>query len=304
MRRLLPFVALFGFLVGCKHAEDGTVKGAIDVGSRERTFVYHEPSSWSADQKWPLVVALHGRMGDGIGQEHLTHMSRVADREGFIVVYPDGFRRSWHDDRNYGPAAEHDIDDVAFISALIDRFVNEHSADPERVYVTGTSNGAFMSFKLACELSDKIAAVGPVVGLMPENAVTTCKPARPVPMMMFVGTEDPLVPYGGGDVADDHGRALSAQDTRARWATLNGCDDVDFVQTIDAVDDDTRVSEARHSHCKEEAEVVLFSVEGGGHTWPNGVQYLPAAVIGKTTRDVDASEELWSFFRTKRRAPR
>lgn len=304
--RAAAFVALvasFSLVTGCRQPEEGTEEGEIEVGGRERTFLYHRPAGWKADAKWPLVVALHGRGGQGSSQEELTHMTGIADREGFIVTYPDGYRRSWHDARDIGPAAENGVDDIAFVSALIDHFVAAHAADPARVFVAGTSNGGMMTFRVACELAHKIAAAGPVIGLMPDNPAYECKPTRPVPMMIFAGGADPLVPYGGGDViGDDKGKVLSAHATRARWAELNGCEAADFQQTIDAVDDGTHVLEMRHSRCREGSQVVLFTVEGGGHTWPNGVQYLPAAVIGKTTRDVDASEELWSFFRSKRSA--
>jgi polyhydroxybutyrate depolymerase len=293
-------VASVSVVTGCKQPADGTEEGEMEVGGRERTYLYHHPPGWNGDEKWPLVLSLHGRGGQGIGQERLTHMTDIADREGFIVAYPDGYRRSWHDARERGPAAEEGVDDVGFVSALIDHFVAHHSVDPSRVYVTGTSNGAVMSYRIACELADKIAAVGPVIGLMPDTPSYECKPSRPVPMMIFVGAADPLIPYEGGDVfGNDRGRVLSAHATRAKWAELNGCEGADFQQTIDVADDDTRVDEMRHSHCKDAAQVVLFSVQGGGHTWPNGEQYAPEAVIGKTTRDIDASEELWAFFSRK-----
>lgn len=298
----VAFVGIVSLVAGCKKPQEGTEEGSMAVGGRDRTYLFHHPTGWNGDQKWPLVIALHGRGGQGVGQEKLTHMTDLADREGFIVAYPDGHRRSWHDARDKGPAADDGVDDVAFISQLIDHFVAEHSVDASRVFVTGTSNGGIMSYRIACELADKIAAAGPVIGLMPDNPAYECKPSRPVPMMIFVGDADPLVPYGGGDVVnnEEKGKVLSAHATRAKWAELNGCEGADFQQTIDSQDDGTQVEEMRHSSCKDGAQVVLFSIHGGGHTWPNGEQYLPEAIIGKTTRDVDASEQLWDFFRNQR----
>jgi polyhydroxybutyrate depolymerase len=301
--RAAALVALLGCLAvvtGCRKPQEGTEEGTMEVAGRDRTYLYHHPAGWNGDQKWPLVIALHGRGGQGVNQEKLTHMTDLADRKGFVVAYPDGYRRSWHDARDKGPAADEGVDDVAFVSALIDHFVAEHSVDAQRVFVTGTSNGGIMTYRVACELADKIAAAGPVIGLMPDNPAYECKPSRAVPMIIFAGDADPFVPYEGGDVAgDEKGRVLSAHATRARWAELNGCEGADFQQSIDPVDDETRVEEMRHTRCRDGAQVVLFSVHGGGHTWPSGEQYLPEAIIGKTTRDVDASEQLWEFFESR-----
>lgn len=301
---VLGLLGCLGFLGGCRQPQEGTEEGEIEVGGRERSFLYHHPPGWSADasaKRWPLVVSLHGRGGDGITQERYSRMTSIADREGFIVAYPDGHRRSWHDAREKGPAAEAGIDDVAFVSALIDHLVASHAADPERVFVTGISNGAMMTFRVACELAHKIAGAGAIIGLMPDNPAYQCKPSRPVPMMIVAGTADPMVPYGGGDVlGDDKGTVLSAHVSRAKWAEMNGCEGADFQQTIDHADDGTRVQELRHTRCRDDAEVVLFSVEGAGHTSPSGDQYLPEAVIGKTSHDIDASAEVWTFFSSRR----
>src|SRR5262249_10025441 len=156
-----------------------------------------------------------------------------------------------------------------------------------RVYVTGMSNGGMMTFRLACDLSAKIAAVAPVIGLLPTNEEAECKPTHPMPMEIFVGTDDPLVPYGGGEGADDRGKVLSAEATRVKFATLNECQPIDIEQTIDHEDDDTKVFKTAHTRCAQGSEVVLFSVANGGHTWPNGDQYLPKSVIGNVTHDVD-----------------
>lgn len=296
-------VALASTTTACRQPHEGTEEGEIEVGDRDRTYLYHHPPGWGAPENagktFPLVISLHGRMGQGISQESLTHMTDVADREGFIVVYPDGFRRSWHDARESGPAADHHVDDVAFIDKLIDTFIAEHAADPTRVYITGTSNGGFMTYRIACQLAGKIAAAAPVIALMPDQTPFECKPSRPVPIMITAGDADPLIPYEGGAVTgdDDKGHNMSAQATRAKWAEMNACEGgVDFMQTIDVVDDGTRIHEMRHSSCAQGSEVALFTVEGGGHTWPGGKQYLPERFIGKTSQDLDLSQEIWTFF--------
>lgn len=240
---------------------------------------------------------LHGRYGTGIETEEHTHLTAIADREGFVVVYPDGIDRSWHDRREQGPAAEKHVDDVAFISTLIDTMVREQNVDAKRVYVAGISNGAVMTFRLACELSEKITAVGAVIGFLPENGATECKPTHPMPLVMFAGTEDPLVPYNGGELPGHRGKVLSAEATRARFAELNGCPPAQTPIHYNRVsDDETSVTEIAHTGCAGNTEVRLFSIEGGGHTWPGGPQYLPKSRIGRVSRELDMSEELWKFF--------
>jgi polyhydroxybutyrate depolymerase len=229
--------------------------------------------------------------------ESITHLDAVADEEGFVVAYPDGLQMGWNDGRVETPAGRRGADDVGFLSALIDHFVAEYAADPARVYVAGISNGAMMSLRVACDLAGKVTAVGAVAGLHPE-ALGTCRPARPIPVVLFAGTADPIVPYAGGPILGDRGRVLSAPDTFARWATLDGCTSetltADLPHTL--ADDRTRTRRLTHPRCVGGAKVVLYSVEGGGHTWPGGKQYLPEQVIGYTARELDASREMWRFF--------
>jgi polyhydroxybutyrate depolymerase len=240
---------------------------------------------------------LHGRYGTGVLTEETSHLSALADREGFVVVYPDGIDRSWHDRREQGPAADGQVDDVAFISSLIDTMVSQQNVDAKRVYVAGISNGAMMTFRLACDLSEKITAVGAVIGALPENGAQECKPSHPMPLVMFSGTEDPLVPYAGGEVKGHRGRVLSADATRARFAELDGCGPAQAPVHYDRVpDDETSVTEIAHTDCANGTEVRLFSIEGGGHTWPGGPQYLPVRVVGRASKELDMSEELWKFF--------
>lgn len=292
---LASLVALF--VVGCgPKAAEGTTTATLDVGGRTRSYAYHLPPQHTPQKKWPLVLALHGRLGTGVGQEKLSALSSIADRDGAIVVYPDGFERSWNDHRGVGPAADAKVDDVGFLGALIDTFVRDYGADDKRVFVTGMSNGAMMSFRAACELSDKVAAFGAVAGLFPRSGVDACKPKRALPVMIVAGTDDKLVPYNGGEVANDRGAVLSAAQTRDYFATKNQCGLPREPRWEDGVEDGTRVGVQEVADCRPSGEVVLVTVEGGGHTWPGGWQYLPEVLVGKTSRDADASEMLWSFF--------
>lgn len=293
-------LALAALLVpACDSPDDGTVEASIAAGGRTRKFNYHLPPGHGADpaQKWPLVIVLHGRGGDAVDAEDQTHFTPIAKREGFAVAYPEGIDEAWHDRRGVGPAADDNVDDVGFIRALIDEMVAKHAIDPRRVYVTGMSAGAMMTFRLACELSDKIAAASAVGGLMPATGADDCRPAHPMPMMIIAGTEDTIIPYGGGEIAgdEDYGRVLSADATRQRFADLAACAPIDVETTIDPEDDDTKVFKTANTRCQGGAEVVLYSVSGGGHTWPNGEQYLPKGFVGRVTKDIDGAVEIWSF---------
>jgi polyhydroxybutyrate depolymerase len=271
----------------------------------KRTFAFYAPPDSPDGGKRALVVALHGRFGDGDAQERLSHLSKIAAREGFLLALPDGYRRSWHDLRETGPAAKAGYDDVGFLSDLVARFVSDYGADPNRVYFTGMSNGGFMSGTMACKLAGKVAAFAAVGATGPDAIATKCAPSLPVPALFIVGMNDPLVPYAGGDIANDgsgHGRATGAQDTARFWASANGCGASSTAALPDEdPNDGTRAELVRWDACKDAAEVRLVSIAGGGHTWPRGFKYARERLIGKTSNDFDASEMIWAFFRDKHR---
>jgi polyhydroxybutyrate depolymerase len=177
-----------------------TTRSIIFAGL-ERTYRIHMPPSYDKSTPLPLLIALHGGGGSGEKMEELTlrGFNRLSDKEGFIVVYPDGIEKHWNDGRENVKYRAHreKIDDVGFISALIDYLVKQYNIDIKQVYATGISNGAMMSFRLGCELSEKIAAIAPVAGSMPENLPTRCSPSRSISVLIISNTEDPLVPWGG-----------------------------------------------------------------------------------------------------------
>jgi polyhydroxybutyrate depolymerase len=263
---------------------------SLSVGGRERSFVYHLPSTPGADRR-PLLVALHGHGGDGRAMARLTGLDAVADEDGFVVVFPDGHEKSWNDGRGRSPASEADMDDVGFVSAIVDHAVARLRADPRRVYVTGMSNGGMMSHRIGCELAAKVAGIAPVAGTLPQRSAPGCSPAKPISVVMFHGTDDGIVPYGGGEVARGAGgRVLSAEATLAKWAALDGC--AAGATTVEEPDrdpgDGTRVERAQHA-CPGGREVALYTIRGGGHTWPGGAPSQPEAMLGRTSRDIDAS---------------
>ena len=273
--------------------------GSLEVGGRQRTYQWHAPNLTG---KLPLLIALHGGNGSGQGMRSLTGLDALADRYGFVVAYPDGLYKNWADGRGTTDAERAGVNDVQFISSLIAQFVGTGRVQASRVYVAGISNGGMMTARLACEVPG-IAAVAMVAATMPEALSTTCNPARAVPLMLVHGTEDRLVPAAGGNLpVGDGGRVLSVQATIAHWRSLNGCTQAPTSSVLDAANDGTRTTLERYQGCRDQTEVVLYRVEGGGHTWPGGLQYLPERLIGKTSRDFDAGETAWAFFKRFARA--
>ncbi len=248
----------------------------------------------------PLLLVLHGGSGTITSVVRVTRAGfhELAEEHGFIVVYPEGLHRFWNDGRPIRGRYS-DADDVGFIDAMIEQIASQYPLDRRRIFSTGISNGGHMSYRLACELSDQIAGIAPVAALLPGHLVETCAPVRPVGVLIMAGTDDPLVPYGGGDVQVGRARrgaVLSAQETARFWAAANHCDAEPLTTLLPDADPDdgTRI---RHTvYNGGDAPVELYTVEGGGHTWPGGWQYLPARIVGKTSREIDACRVIWDFF--------
>jgi polyhydroxybutyrate depolymerase len=269
----------------------------VESGGQTRTYLVHLPKDYDHAQHWPVVFVLHGGGGRGQGIDVLTHFDDFADRNGVIAVFPDGITSGWNDGRVAPRLAVHTADDVAFISALLDKLESEYSIDSARVYAAGISNGGFMSFRLGCELAARIAAIAPVAAALSMDLAKTCHPARPVPTLMINGTADPLVPYQGGEVNAKGGEIFSAEISAQKWAQMNECPNASATTTVPPKTSGglpTRI--LRYSGCKSGADVELHAIEGGGHTWPGGFQYLPERTIGKTSREFDANEVIWKFF--------
>ncbi len=269
-------------------------------GDRPRTFRLHLPKSFKKGTPLPLVLVFHGLGSDGKQTEQLTGFSPIADREGFLVAYPDGENRMW---RYWGSGEKRPklldrfaADDVGFVRALIDALVEAGLADGRRVYATGISNGAYLSNRLAIDLADRIAAIAPVSGAMLKPAAEAWKPARAVPVLYVHGTEDPIVGYDGKDRISGRAMSLSAEDLARWWAEKDGCEADPTIEKLPDADEDdgTTVERWTYGSGKDGAEVVFYKITGGGHTWPSG----PAIqkVLGPVCRDWNASEAIWEFF--------
>jgi polyhydroxybutyrate depolymerase len=270
----------------------------VTVGGRRRRYYVHVPPVNDPHTPVPVVLALHGATLNGPMMARMTGLNTKADEAGFVAVYPDGTgsRSSyyWNGGPGPNPAARGNVDDVAFIRAVLDDLPNEVRVDPRRVYATGLSNGAVMAYRLAAELADRIAAVAPVAGTM---GAIECRPARPVPVLHVHGTEDEYVPFAGGRGARTvTGAAYQpVEETVRAWVRVNGCREEPATERLpDAAGDGTTVTVTTYGGGTGGTEVVLVVVHGGGHTWPG--RPAPAA-LGRSTRNVAANDLIWDFFR-------
>ncbi len=272
---------------------------SMQDGGLTRTYYIHLPLSYNQQQTAALVLAFHGSSATGKDLARQSHFNDIADSEGFIVVYPDGYQKQWADGRGTTPPEQAGVDDVEFVSDLIDKLSGELAVDKSRVYVTGMSNGGIFSQRLACDLAGKITAIASVSGTMAENIAAQCQPARPIPVLLFMGTNDHSVPFGGGEVDGNQGVNLSANDTIQQWVTHNSCSSTPLVKPAPpAINDGTSVLRIHYYSCKDNADVILYTIEGGVHTWPVGT------ATPQTTgmpNNLDASHVIWKFFQKHQR---
>jgi polyhydroxybutyrate depolymerase len=286
--------------------ETGIQQGVITVDGLDRTYKYYVPSTYNGKKKVPLMLSFHGRGSNSLEQIGLTGYEKVAEKEGFIVVFPDstqiedvpvssgGHKRQWNDGRPDTPSYIRGIDDVKFTSQLIDLFAANYNIDLSSVYATGMSNGSIFSNRLAVELSDRIAGIGAVTGPLANN-ISAQVPKSPVTVVLVMGDTDPIVPFNGAP-----GYLFSADQTIKYWIQHNKTVKKPRVtylpQTVTG--DPTKIRRDVYSGGKYGTEVILYTVEGGGHTWPGGPQYLHPIFIGLASQQMNASEVIWNELKT------
>jgi polyhydroxybutyrate depolymerase len=255
----------------------------IESGGLPRVVNVHVPQSYDPANPMPLVLNFHGFTSDAVQEAILSQMTAKADAAGFIVMYPlgTGAPLSWNAGACCGAASALGVDDIGFVRDIIATAEDRLCVDSHRVFATGMSNGGFLSHRIGCELSDRIAAIAPVAGVL---GVDSCHPTRPVPVMHFHGTADPLEPYDGSDTLG----FPSVAATIAGWASRDGCTGAP-VETYHHGDAHC----STYEHCAAGANVTLCTIDGGGHTWPGGT---PVPPFGATSTDLSATDAMWSFF--------
>lgn len=265
------------------------VNFSFTFDGKNRNCRLYLPASYDGSSAVPLVVSIHGYGGNGPDQQNYDKLFEVADTAGFILAYPTGYQNKWNGGSAYY-AGDADEDDVQYISDLIDTIGANYNIDQTRVYACGMSNGGDMSYRLGCELSNKIAAIGPVTGTMISDVYASCNPSNPMPVIHMHGTSDFISNINGGPGWEKLTDALTL------FATLNACPSPSKSTLPDLDPSDGSQMRLYQTACGNGAELNLFLAKNGGHTWPGS-----APGFGVTNQDINGSAELWKFFRRHNR---
>jgi polyhydroxybutyrate depolymerase len=275
---LLPFLG-FG---------QQTINETLNHGGLQRDYTLYIPSSYTPGADLPLVLNFHGYTSNAWQQSFYSNFNAVAEAEGFIVVYPDGTlddQGTTHWNVGWGGST---VDDIGFTSALIDSISEDYSINQERVYSTGMSNGGFMSYQLACELSDRIAAIASVTGSMNIGWFNSCNPNHPIPVMEIHGDSDLTVSYNASSFTE------SIPDILDFWASFNNCNSTPVITSVPDINtlDGCTAEHSIWENGSNGATVEHYKIIDGEHTWPGAL-----AITGVTNQDIIASEKIWEFFR-------
>ena len=300
--KLIYVIFLSVLLIGCAAStpeitptsepiqDDASSFKYLEFEGSKRRYLIFTPKSYTGTENLPLVIYLHSygwRPKQGMDY---TMLNKVANTYNFIVVYP-GALKNWNSgiaENSQWPTR--DVNDVGFIDALIDNLDSNYSIDLDRIYATGYSNGGFMAYKLACQLSHRIAAIASVGGVISTNTLADCNPLRPMPVLEIHGTKDGWVPISGLRGWE------SVDQTINYWTNFNNCVKTDTISLPDSnLTDNSSVEKIIYSNCTNNSNVIFFKVLDGGHTWPGAGP--PGYSAGNTNQDINAGMEIWNFFK-------
>ncbi|MCA9802638.1 MAG: hypothetical protein KC777_11775 [Cyanobacteria bacterium HKST-UBA02] len=263
----------------------------IRYHGKKRKFLVHVPED-KPDRPLPVVILLHGALTSPRLVQWISRMSQKADSEKFYAVYPastGGLLSTWNAGECCGPAQKNEVDDIGFLSAVIDKMSTDYQVDPSRIYIAGVSNGGMMAYRAGCELSERVAAIASVEGFM---ASCHCRPKVPVSVLAINGTEDRVIPIEGGT-----GRfwgffpvkVKPASSALEFWLDRNRCLDEPAIEEHGHITKRTFVSPESNT------EVCFYTIEGGGHAWPGGRWSFPLSP--ERRREFSATDEIWEFFK-------
>ncbi|WP_319500814.1 prolyl oligopeptidase family serine peptidase [uncultured Draconibacterium sp.] len=306
MYKILLSIILI-FLAELSFSQRWTETMYVEVDGLERNYELFVPENYSEGKDYPVVFILHGGGGRAGRMPRFTNyrFNELAERDGFIAVYPNGYKKGWNDgDRDTLAVARRlNIDDVGFFDVMIDDLDKKLSIDRERVFACGISNGGFMVQRLALERSEVFKAIAVVAANMSEDQQQII-PANPVSVLFICGTGDPLVPYNGGPVMvlkQKRGEVVSVDKSVSFWKEQNGCSELAEESEFPNINkaDDCKVHKTVWKNPDDpNIRVVNLRVENGGHSWPGTRQYLPKKLIGNVNHDIDGCDVIWEFFKS------
>jgi polyhydroxybutyrate depolymerase len=302
-------------------AQSKDAREEIQINELTRTYVVHLPQGYSSQQHYPVVILLHGSNQDAGQMARLTHFNQLADLDGIIAVYPNAANGRWNLGaggearpyrqgryRRYPPPGQRREPngegrpqnmDMEFLHRMLDKVASHYTVDTRRIYAVGLGEGGFLALRMGCTAADRIAAVAAVGAAVPRTL--SCVPSRPISALLMNGTDDPIVPYNGGRYKGGMVHLLSAEDSAKEWARINHCSDKPSESKLPALQERGKETKVYlFNNCQEGAQVALYEVKGGGHTWPGGEQYMSEKEVGKTSNALNANETVWSFLVTKK----
>lgn len=271
----------------------------VDVLGKQRSYRLHLPPDGAVSAAKPAVILLHGLAGSGYQIQHYFGLDRVADRDGFIAVYPDSLAGAWGDVRfpdQPEDAKRQTEQDVAFLNVLADDLVTAGLADPKRIYLAGNSNGGLMVTTMACLSPRKFAAFATITATASVHARTICHGPKPRPLLIMNGTTDPIN-FWDAELAENIGY-LGGDDFFTLWSQLNGCWGREETPLPDVDElDNSRVHLVKPRSCPPGGDTELYRVNGGGHHPPTLEQRPSGVFRGQRNHDVEAAEVIWAFFK-------
>lgn len=282
-------LSLLFFLTFLFSSAQQTLYKTIQHNGGAREYILYVPASYTVGTEVPLLMNFHGYTSNATQQIVYGDFRSIADTAGFLLLCPNGMLDTLNNSHWNVGFGNSSVDDVGFVSALMDTIFSDYSINQDRVYATGMSNGGFFSYRLACELGDRVAAIASVTGSMTMNQIANCSPVHPTPVMQIHGTNDNTVDYNGGGSLN----FSPVEDVVDYWVTFNGCnavpDSLNLPNT--SVTDGSTVTHYLYSNGGNNSTVEFYKVINGGHTWPGS-----SIPLSGTNQDFSASKEIWRFF--------
>ncbi|HEY5369441.1 MAG TPA: PHB depolymerase family esterase [Hanamia sp.] len=298
------FIFIFYYLIFISAQTQNTSR-TITVDGLQRDYIIHLPPSFNALKQLPLIFALHGGGGTAESAVRFYDLESLADKNNFIIVYPDAVKKAWSIPGMASRVKGLDttVNDLHFMNTLLDTMIANYKADPTKVFCTGISRGAMFSYYLADAMNSRITAIAAVCGGISNTQAQTYFLKTPLPVLIINGTGDPLVKYDGGygtlnkrNKGNEDADMLPTGDLVKKIVSLDHCNAVPQTLSLPNTDPYDGCTETEYIYDGDNVKVDFIKIENGGHTWAGGTQYLPKFLIGRLCKDFSASQKIFDFF--------